>query len=178
MKGIVTGCTISPILFVMGMNLIIRAAERETLGPKTVSGIRLTTNRGFMDGLTISTESHIQARWIQQSLEDTVSWARMKFKPNTSRCLIIRKGQVTDKFALRIQEEVIPSLKKNTLGKWFDASLKNHNNVNRLRQQVKDRMQTIDKTQLPASTMMYQHGLLPIKTHLAVDSLRDSNNSS
>ena len=112
MKGIVTGCTISPILFVMGMNLIIRAAERETLGPKTASGVRLSANRGFIDDLTISTESHIQARWILQSLEDTVSWARMKFKPNTSRCLIIRKGQVTDKFALRIQEEVIPSLKK------------------------------------------------------------------
>ena len=57
-KGIVTGCTISPILFVMGMNLIIRAAERETRGPKTASGIRLPANRGFMDDLTISTESH------------------------------------------------------------------------------------------------------------------------
>ena len=96
--------------------------------------------------------SHIQARWILQSLEDTVSWARMKFKPNKSRCLIIRKGEVTDKFPLRIQEEVIPSLKKHSikcLGKWVDAILKDHNNVNRLRQQVKDRMQTIDKTQLP-----------------------------
>jgi len=63
-----------------------------------------------MDGLTISTESHIQARWIQQSLEDTVSWAQ--FNPNKSRCLIIRKGQVTYKFPLHIQEEVIPSLKQ------------------------------------------------------------------
>ena len=61
----------------------------------------------------------------------------MKFKPNKSRCLVIRKGQVTDKFALRIQEEVIQSLKKHLikcLGKWFDA----HNNksidfLNRLR---------------------------------------------
>ena len=31
-KGIVTGCTISPILFVMGISLIIRAAEREIQG--------------------------------------------------------------------------------------------------------------------------------------------------
>ena len=30
-----------------------------------------------MDDFTISTESHIQARWILQLLEDTVSWARM-----------------------------------------------------------------------------------------------------
>ena len=34
-KGIVTGCTISVVLFVMGMNLIINAAKRETRGPKT-----------------------------------------------------------------------------------------------------------------------------------------------
>ena len=27
-KGIVTGCTISPILFVMGMGMVTRAAER------------------------------------------------------------------------------------------------------------------------------------------------------
>ena len=37
-RGIVTGCTISPILFVMGMNLIIKAAERETRGPRMQSG--------------------------------------------------------------------------------------------------------------------------------------------
>ena len=31
-KGIVTGCTVSPILFIMGMNIIMKAAERETRG--------------------------------------------------------------------------------------------------------------------------------------------------
>ena len=59
-KRIITGCTISPIVCVMEMNLIIIVAERETRGPKTDSGIRLPANRGFMDDLTISTESHIQ----------------------------------------------------------------------------------------------------------------------
>ena len=33
-KGIVTGCTVSPILFIMGMNITMKAAERETRGPK------------------------------------------------------------------------------------------------------------------------------------------------
>ena len=37
-KGLVTGCTIFPILFVMRMNPIIKAAERETRGPKTARG--------------------------------------------------------------------------------------------------------------------------------------------
>jgi len=40
-----------------------------------------------MDDLIISTENHIQAHWVQQALEDTVSWARMKFKPNKCQML-------------------------------------------------------------------------------------------
>ena len=165
-RGIVTGCTISVILFVMGMNLIIKSAERETRGPKTESGIRLPANRGFMDDLTISTESHIQTRWILKALDETVSWARMKFKPKKSRCLVIRKGKVTDKFPLCVQNETIPSLTNNPikcLGKWFDASLKDGNNVSRLRNQVQEGMKTIDKTGLPGKykAWMYQHGLLP-----------------
>ena len=56
-KGSVIGCTIPPIRFVMGMNLIIKADESETRGPRIASGIRLPANRDY---LTISTESHIQ----------------------------------------------------------------------------------------------------------------------
>ncbi|KAI8493811.1 hypothetical protein Bbelb_281580 [Branchiostoma belcheri] len=38
-KGIVTGCTISPILFIMGMNLLIDAAATKAKGPRMNSGI-------------------------------------------------------------------------------------------------------------------------------------------
>ena len=61
-KGIVTGCTISVVLFVMGMNLIINAAKRETRGPKAASGIYLPPVKGFMDDLTLTAKTHIQAR--------------------------------------------------------------------------------------------------------------------
>jgi len=90
-KGIVTGCTISVALFVMGMNLIINAAKRETRGPMTASWIHLPSNRTFMDDLTISTTTHVQARWVLTALDDTVNWARMKFKPNKFRSLVIKK---------------------------------------------------------------------------------------
>ena len=93
-KGIVTGCTVSVILFIDAMNLIIKAGDRETRGPKTKSDIRPPPQRGFMDDLTITTESHIQARWILSALEDVVSWARMAFKPRKSRALILRRGKV------------------------------------------------------------------------------------
>lgn len=38
-KGIITGCTISVILFVLDMNLILKAVEEETRGPKVAPGI-------------------------------------------------------------------------------------------------------------------------------------------
>ena len=94
-KGIVTGCTVSPILFIMGMNMIMNAAERETRGPRMKSGIYQPANRGYMDDLTITTNSHIQAGWVLKALDEVVTWARMKFKPRQSRCMIIKKGRLT-----------------------------------------------------------------------------------
>ncbi|XP_069139210.1 uncharacterized protein [Argopecten irradians] len=165
-KGIVTGCTISVILFVMGMNMIIRAGERETRGPKTSSNIRQPPNRGFMDDLTITTDTHVQARWILTALEETATWARMTFKPRKSRSLIIKKGRITRQFQLKIQGEEIPTIIGNPikcLGKWFDESLGDKGNIRRIEQQVQEGMRRIDKTGLPGKfkAWMYQHGLLP-----------------
>ena len=106
--------------------------------------ITLPANRGFVNDLTISTESHIQVCLILQ--------AYMKFKSNTYRCLVITKGQVKDKGHLRITEI--------STNKWCDASLKDHNTVNRLRQQVKNGMETIEQTLGKHNALMYQHGLL------------------
>ena len=69
-KGMVTVFTISPILFIVSMNIIMEASEREPRGPKTDSGIYLPSTRGFMDYLTVTTSSHIQAKWIQLALEE------------------------------------------------------------------------------------------------------------
>lgn len=43
-KGIITGCTISVILFVLDMNLILKAVEEETRGPKVAPGIQRYPN--------------------------------------------------------------------------------------------------------------------------------------
>ncbi|XP_045174487.2 uncharacterized protein LOC123535800 [Mercenaria mercenaria] len=165
-KGIVTGCTISVILFVMGMNMILKAAERETRGPKTSSGIRLPSNRGFMDDMTVTTESHIQTRWILKVLDKTITWARIQFKPAKSRCLIVKKGKVMNKFKLFIQDEEIPALANNPikcLGKWFDSSMTDKDSKNRLHQQVHDGLRRIDKCELQGKfkAWIYQHSFLP-----------------
>ena len=148
------------------MNLIISATERETRGPMTDVGTRLLANRGFMDDMTVTTQTHVQARWVMKALEETATWARMTFKPRKSRCLVVTKGNVTDRFKLCIQGEEIPSLVNNPikcLGKWFDSSLTDTACHDRLKQQLQEGQSRIDKSGLPGNfkAWMYQHGLLP-----------------
>lgn len=157
---------ISVILFIMGMNLIIKSAERESREPKASSGICLPSYVGFMDDMTVTTETYIQARWILKALDETVQWASMRFKPVKSRCLVLRKGNVTDKFKLVIQNEKIPSLANNPvmcLGKWFDSFLTDKRSQDQLQQQVEEGLRRIDKSELlrKFKAWVFQHGLLP-----------------
>ena len=165
-KGIVTGCTVSVVLFIKGMNLLINAARRETRGPKTESGIYLPSSRCFMDDLTLTTATHVQAMWMLAALTDVASWVRMKFKAVKSRSLIIKKGQTTERFKLYVQNEEIPSIVAypiKCLGKWFDASLHDRDNVRNLERQVEDGLKKINRFGLPGKfkAWLYQHALLP-----------------
>ena len=119
----------------MGMNLLINAARQETRGPKTESGIYLPSSRGFMDDLTLKTATHVQARWMLAALTNVASWGPMKFTAVKSRSLVIKKGQTTESFKLYVQNGEIPSIVANPikcLGKWFDASLHDRDNVRKL----------------------------------------------
>lgn len=68
-KGIITGCTVSVILFSLAMNMLVKSAEPECRDPKTKSGIHQPPIRAFMDDLTVTTLSVPGCRWILQSLE-------------------------------------------------------------------------------------------------------------
>jgi len=89
----------------------------------------------------------------------------MKFKPNKSRSLVIKKGKVTKRFILQVQREDIPSIMDRPikcLGKWYDVSLKDTNNISRTKNQLQDGLKLIYKTGLPGKfkAWLYQHGLL------------------
>ena len=139
----------------MGMNLLINGARRETRGPKTQSGIYLPSSRGFMDDLTLTTATHVQAWWMLAALTDIDSWGWMKFKAVKSRSLVIKKRQTTERFKLYVQNEEIPSIVASPikfLGKWFDASRHDRDNVRKLEGQVEDGKFIV---------WLYQHALLP-----------------
>lgn len=87
---------------VMRMNMIMKIGERET-GPKTASNIiQPPSSRG---NLTITTDTQDQARLILKSLEETMVWVRMTFKPKRSRSLIIHKGRTDQKFQLSARRD-------------------------------------------------------------------------
>ena len=61
-KGIITGCTISVIIFASAVNLIVKSAEKECKGPLMRSGIRQAPVKAFMDDLTLATQFTVQTR--------------------------------------------------------------------------------------------------------------------
>ena len=165
-KGIITGDTISVILFSSAMSLLVKTAEKECKGPVMKSGIRQPPAKAFMDDLTVATTHTIQTRWLLTGLECVVKWARMKFNAAKSRSLVLQKGKPTSRFRFKIDGEVIPSLNEKPikcLGKTFDDTLKDVNNTKIIKQQLDKWLNDVDNSDLPGKykAWCFQHGILP-----------------
>ncbi|XP_057679566.1 uncharacterized protein LOC130908003 [Corythoichthys intestinalis] len=165
-KGIITGCTISVVLFALAMNMVVKAAEVECRGPLSRSGVRQPPIRAYMDDLTITTTSVPGSRWILQGLERLIGWARMSFKPAKSRSMVLKRGKVVDKFRFSISGTVIPSITEQpvkSLGKLFDSSLKDSAAIRRSTEELGGWLGKVDKSGLPGrfKAWIYQHSILP-----------------
>ena len=165
-KGIITGDTISVILFASAMNMLVKTAETECKGPVMNSGIRQPPAKAFMDDLTVATTYTIQTRWLLSGLESVIKWARMKFNAAKSRSLVIKNGKVFNRLRFRVDKELIPTLSEKPikcLGKTFDDTLKDGNNVKCMGEQLDKWLEVIDKSELPGKYKVwcYQHGILP-----------------
>ena len=126
-RGIITGCTISAILFSLAKSMVVKAAEQECRDPLSKSGACQPPIRAYMGEATVTTQTVIGCRWIVKALEKQMTWARMHFKPGKSRSPVIKKGKVVDEITFKISNEKIPTLRKKpirSLGKVFDCSLK------------------------------------------------------
>ena len=92
-KGIITGCTMSAVLFSLTMNMLVKATEVECRGPLSRSGVRQSPIRAYMDDLTVTTTFVMGGRWLLKGLKRNMTWARMYFKPAKSRSLVLKKRQ-------------------------------------------------------------------------------------
>ena len=164
-KGIMAGCTVSVVLFVIAMNIIITAAESECRGPITDSGVRHSPCKAFMDDITVMTPSVIGTRWVLGGLEKMTRWARLRFKPQKSRSLTIVKGKVHDQ-RFTIGGELIPTIQENPikcLGKRFDDTLGDLANADVIEKELRQWLRTIDESSLQGKhkAWCFQFGIIP-----------------
>ena len=163
--GIMAGCTISPLAFTMAMEVIIRASRWVVGGERTGNGIRLPPIRAYMDDMTTLTTTAACTRRLLGKLQENIKWARMKIKPNKSRSISIVKGELKDvKFC--IGDDPIPTVSEQpvkSLGRWYNASLRDKDQVQQLRQVIISGLDNINKIPLPGKLKLWclQFGLLP-----------------
>ena len=85
--------------------------------------------------------------------------------PSKSRSISIVKGKLSD-HRFHIGKEPIPTVSEKpvrSLGRWYDASLRDKEQVEQLRKEVASGLDNIDRTLLPGKLKLWcmQYGLLP-----------------
>ncbi len=164
--GIVTGCTISVILFAAAMNLLVKSVEKPRQGAVLSSGVQQVPVRAFMDDLTITARSVPEGRWILEDLVELTTAARMEFRPSKSRSLVLKQGRVQNHFRFKIGEDTIPTVTEKpvkSLGRWYRADLSDKASVKEMFNQAEKWMKALERSGLPGKYKVwgYQHGILP-----------------
>lgn len=159
------GCTISPLAFTMAMEVIIRASKWVVGVERLQGGQWLPPIRAYMDDLTTLTSTVPCTRQLLAKLQDNISWARMEFKPSKSRSISIVGGKLTNQ-RFYLGETPIPMILEQpvkSLGRWYNESLKDGEQNNKLREETIKGLNTIDKILLPGKLKLWclQFGLLP-----------------
>ncbi|GFR94463.1 reverse transcriptase [Elysia marginata] len=124
--GIAMGCTTSPVLFVMTLEFILKAAEGSAGPANRGGGFSIPPSKAFMDDTTIICSKEEETRRMLTSLHTLMAWCRIKFKPKKSRSLSIRKGKIEEAVTFTVSEQRIPTVSQEpmkSLGR-YDSSMK------------------------------------------------------
>ena len=163
-KGIITGCTLSVILFSLSMCWLVESVRGVTKGPLS-SGQRQANSRLFMDDITTTTESVPQTKCLLQKLSEKFKWAGLKVRAEKCRSLVIVKGKVQRR-DLRIDGELITPIQDKPvkyLGKEYKATLNEKDQIQEVQRNLKAELKKIDRCRLPGryKSWILQHMLLP-----------------
>jgi hypothetical protein len=123
--GITMGCPISPILLVLAMQIILKAAKNAADGPDYGEGCNMPLLKAFSDDTTVLTTGGEAERTMLARLDEMVEWSRMYFKPKKSRCLSIKAGKVIG-VTYEVAGQRIPTVLEESvksLGRVYDSSL-------------------------------------------------------
>ena len=163
--GIMMGCVISPLLFVMCMEMILRGAREVAEGELLENGTRLPPKKAFMDDITTLIQSEEGTRRLLQRLQELFIRSRMKAKPKKSRSLSLIKGKVKE-IHFTIGEETIPTVREEpvkSLGRWYMIPLTDRHWGKEIEKTAHESLKIIDDLELPGKNKVwiFQHGLLP-----------------
>ena len=164
--GIAMGCTVSPILFVLAMQVLLKATEATAAPVKLGKGSIMPPLKAFMDDTTVMSNNASSMKEILARLDQLIMWSRMKFKPAKSRSLSLEKGKLDSHVVFRISGQAIPTVAEQpvkSLGRWYDKSLKDTKQGKDVQDVAKTGLQTIDKTKLQGKFKLWilQFMLIP-----------------
>ena len=164
-KGIITGCTISVILFAIAMTMLVMSVRKETKGPKTATGQEQKNTRLFMDDIATTTGNLVQTKYLLDKLMAKFQWADLSIKPEKCRSLVIIKGEVSKKTP-EIDGTPITSITEKQvkyLGKAYDKSLGDREQVEEVIKEVKSSLRKIERCRVPGryKAWILQHMMLP-----------------
>ena len=142
--GIMMGCVISPLFFVLVMEMILRSADVNTnqiTGPST---------KAIMDDVTLITKSRSHMEQPVTRLQELFKWAAMKIKPLKCWSLSLLKGNCKEiKFSVNGNE--IPTICEKSvksLGRCYSLPLTDQHHWQDIRKQLQNGLCSIDKCDL------------------------------
>ena len=163
--GIMMGCVISPLLFDLAMELMLRGTANTSKGVMKSEHLTLPPSRAFMDDITIFVPSKIAADGLLQRYYDLFTRARMRAKSKKNQSLSLVGGSVRE-IHFKIEDDKIPKVREKlvkSLGRLYSIPLTDHHRDTEVQKVVLKGLKSIDKTCLPGKmqTWCYQHGLPP-----------------
>ena len=118
-----------------------------------------------MDDITTTTETMVQTSYLLDKLIPKLHWAGLYEKVEKCRALVIIKGQVSSR-RIEINGKPIQSIQEEPvrfLGKWYNASLGEKEQIEGIVKVVKADLKKVEKCRLPGryKAWMVQHMLMP-----------------
>ena len=164
-KGIITGCTLSVILFSLAMTMLVASAKKETKGPKTDSGQQQENARLFMDDIATTTENLVQTKYLLQNIARKLEWGGLEVRPEKCRSLVLIKGEIS-KRTPEINGRVISSVADKPvkyLGKTYNKQLNDKEQTEETLKELRNTLKKLDRCRVPGKykAWMLQHMVLP-----------------
>ena len=94
--GIVMGCLVSSVLYVLAMQQLLKATENNAEIVELGGRFQMPPVKAFIDDTTILSSKESTTCKILNLMDKQLIWFRMKLKPKKSRNLLLWKGKVNE----------------------------------------------------------------------------------